>query len=56
MSVGAGTFQPVKAENIKDHKIHKEFVEVSDEIVNKVKEAKKKGIRLLLLEQQLLEP
>ena len=46
LSVGAGTFQPVKAENIKDHKIHKEFVEVSDEIVNKVKEAKKKGNKI----------
>ena len=46
LSVGAGTFQPVKTENIKDHKIHKEFVEVSDEIVNKVKEAKKKGNKI----------
>ena len=38
--MGAGTFQPVKTENIKDHKIHKEFVEVNDEIVDKVKQAK----------------
>ena len=43
LSVGAGTFQPVKTENIKDHKIHKEFVEVSDEIIDKVKQAKKNG-------------
>ena len=37
LSVGAGTFQPVKTENIEDHKIHKEFVEVSDEIIDKSK-------------------
>ena len=46
LSVGAGTFQPVKAENIKDHKIHKEFVEVSDEIVDKVKQAKNNGKKI----------
>ena len=46
LSVGAGTFQPVKTENIKDHKIHKEFVEVSDEIVDKVKQAKSNGKKI----------
>ena len=46
LSVGAGTFQPVKTENIKDHKIHKEFVEVSDEIVDKVKQAKNNGKKI----------
>ena len=46
--MGAGTFQPVKTENIKDHKIHKEFVEVSDEIIDKVKQAKKMEKRFLL--------
>ena len=46
MSVGAGTFQPVKTKNIKDHKIHKEFVEVSDEIVDKVKQAKNNGNKI----------
>ena len=48
LSVGAGTFQPVKTENIEDHKIHKEFVEVSDEIIDKVKQAKKMEKRFLL--------
>ena len=46
LSVGAGTFQPVKTENIQDHKIHKEFVEVNDEIVDKVKQAKNNGKKI----------
>ncbi len=44
--MGQGTFQPVKTENIEDHKIHKEFVEVSDEIVDKVKQAKNNGKKI----------
>ena len=29
LSVGAGTFQPVKVDNIKDHDIHEEYLEVT---------------------------
>ena len=43
LSVGAGTFQPVKAEKIKDHKIHSEYAHVSDYVVNKILNAKTKG-------------
>lgn len=43
LSVGAGTFQPVKVENIIDHDIHKEFVEVSEEVIDIVKETKAIG-------------
>ena len=43
LSVGAGTFQPVKTENIEDHDIHSEYVEVSDEVVDKVNETKALG-------------
>lgn len=45
LSVGAGTFQPVKVENIKDHDIHEEYLKVSKEViklVNKTKQAGKK--------------
>ena len=31
--VGAGTFQPVRAENIADHHMHSEWLEVNDEVV-----------------------
>ena len=43
LSVGAGTFQPVKVENIADHDIHKEFIEVSKEVIDVVKETKALG-------------
>tara|TARA_B100000989_G_scaffold230772_1_gene177598 strand:- start:889 stop:1908 length:1020 start_codon:yes stop_codon:yes gene_type:complete len=43
LSVGAGTFQPVKVENIIDHDIHKEFIEVSQEVIDIVKETKAIG-------------
>ncbi len=36
LTVGAGTFQPVKAENIKDHKIHSEHISVSKELVTEI--------------------
>lgn len=47
LSVGAGTFQPVKVDEIKDHNIHKEFVEVEPEIIDKVKKTKAKGKKVI---------
>ena len=46
LSVGAGTFQPVKTENIEEHDIHSEYIEVSDEVINLVNEAKKLGNKI----------
>ena len=43
LSVGAGTFQPVKVENIEEHDIHKEYIEVSDDVLNMVKATRKAG-------------
>ncbi|MDA7709766.1 tRNA preQ1(34) S-adenosylmethionine ribosyltransferase-isomerase QueA [Gammaproteobacteria bacterium] len=43
LSVGAGTFQPVKADKIEDHDIHSEYLEVSDDVVALVKATKKAG-------------
>ena len=43
LSVGAGTFQPVKTENIEEHDIHKEYFEVSDEAIHLVNETKQLG-------------
>jgi len=43
LSVGAGTFQPVKVDEIEDHDIHSEYLEVSDEVVVLVKATKKAG-------------
>ena len=43
LTVGAGTFQPVKAENIKDHKIHSEYISVSKELVTEIINTKEIG-------------
>ena len=43
LTVGAGTFQPVKAENIKNHKIHSEYISVSKELVTEIINSKKSG-------------
>ena len=43
LSVGAGTFQPVKVDNIEEHDIHKEYLEVSPEVVDMVNATKAAG-------------
>jgi len=43
LSVGAGTFQPVKVDNIEDHSIHSEYLEVSPDVVDMVIATKKAG-------------
>ena len=47
LSVGAGTFQPVKVDKIKDHDIHEEFVEVEPSVVDKVIKTKEKGNKVI---------
>ncbi|MGV8429231.1 S-adenosylmethionine:tRNA ribosyltransferase-isomerase, partial [Pseudomonas aeruginosa] len=41
LHVGAGTFQPVRVENIEDHVMHAEYVEVSQEVCNAIIATKK---------------
>ena len=43
LSVGAGTFQPVKVDNIKDHDIHEEYLEVSNNVMRLVNDTKNAG-------------
>lgn len=47
LHVGAGTFQPVKVDNIIEHKMHSEWMEVNEVCCQKVFEAKKKGGRVI---------
>jgi len=47
LHVGAGTFLPVRTENIHDHKIHKEWLEVSQEVCDAVAETKAAGGRII---------
>ena len=43
LSVGAGTFQPVKVDNIEDHNIHSEYLEVSPDVADMIIATKKAG-------------
>lgn len=43
LNVGPGTFQPVRAENILEHKIHREYYEVPQPTVETIKKAKRQG-------------
>ena len=43
LSVGAGTFQPVKVENIEEHDIHSEYLDVSADVVDMVNATKEAG-------------
>ncbi|MBA6230848.1 MULTISPECIES: tRNA preQ1(34) S-adenosylmethionine ribosyltransferase-isomerase QueA [unclassified Colwellia] len=47
LHVGAGTFQPVKVDEIADHIMHAEYVEVSDEVVQQIAKTKAKGGRVI---------
>ena len=47
LHVGAGTFQPVKVEDIESHKMHSEYYEISTETIDKIEQAKALGGRII---------
>ncbi|MCG6200474.1 tRNA preQ1(34) S-adenosylmethionine ribosyltransferase-isomerase QueA [Psychromonas antarctica] len=47
LHVGAGTFQPVKVDNILDHQMHSESAEVSQQVVDKIIATKNRGGRVI---------
>lgn len=47
LHVGAGTFQPVRVEDITQHKMHAEYIQVSSTLVEKIKATKAKGGRVI---------
>lgn len=47
LHVGAGTFQPVRTENISEHKMHSETYVIPIDTVTKIQHAKKTGGRVL---------
>ena len=47
LHVGAGTFQPVKVDNIDEHVMHSEYIEVSAEVCEQVKQTRAKGGRVI---------
>ena len=47
LHVGAGTFQPVRADNIEDHHMHSEWLQVSAELCQQVATTKANGGRVI---------
>jgi S-adenosylmethionine:tRNA ribosyltransferase-isomerase len=49
LHVGAGTFQPVRTEEIEDHRMHAEFLEVGAEAVEMVNDTRARGGRVIAI-------
>lgn len=47
LHVGIGTFRPVKADNIEDHKMHCEYYEIPPAMLAEITQAKKEGRRII---------
>lgn len=49
LHVGAGTFQPVRVEEVTRHRMHSEWIQVSDDLVQQVRETKALGGRVVAI-------
>ncbi|MCW8901856.1 MAG: tRNA preQ1(34) S-adenosylmethionine ribosyltransferase-isomerase QueA [Gammaproteobacteria bacterium] len=47
LHVGAGTFQPVRVDDLNDHHMHKEWIELTKENCEKINKAKEQGRRII---------
>lgn len=47
LHVGAGTFQPVRVDNILEHNMHSEYVDVGAETIEKIKQTHERGNRVI---------
>ncbi len=47
LHVGAGTFQPVRAENLAEHRMHSEVMQLDQSVCDEVAAAKKRGGRVV---------
>ena len=47
LHVGAGTFQPVRSENITEHKMHAEYLELNQQVCDQVKACRERGGRVI---------
>lgn len=47
LHVGAGTFQPVRTDDIREHKMHSEYMTVSEQVCDQVKQTKAAGKRVI---------
>jgi S-adenosylmethionine:tRNA ribosyltransferase-isomerase len=49
LHVGAGTFKPVQVDNISEHIMHSEYLEVDEPLVEQVRQARQKGGRVIAI-------
>jgi len=47
LHVGAGTFQPIRVDNILEHRMHKELFELDETVCEKIKACKERGGRVI---------
>jgi len=47
LHVGAGTFQPVRVDDIKDHEMHAEWLQVDQQLVDQIERTKADGRRVI---------
>ncbi len=47
LHVGAGTFQPVRVDDLKDHHMHEEWIELTEDSCNKINAARQQGRRII---------
>lgn len=47
LHVGAGTFTPVRVDDIRQHRMHSEWIEVSEEVVEQVRQTRQRGGRVI---------
>ncbi len=47
LHVGAGTFQPVRVDNIEDHHMHEEYIDVDAAVVEAIQQTKQRGGRVI---------
>jgi len=47
LHVGAGTFQPVRVENIEDHHMHAEYIDVDESVIEQIRQTKANGGRVI---------
>ena len=49
LHVGAGTFKPVQVDDIKEHVMHSEYLEVDEKVIEQIHQTKVKGGRVFAI-------
>ena len=47
LHVGLGTFQPVRAETVEEHRLHREWFQISDDAADRIQSAREAGRRIV---------